>query len=711
MLSILPKLTRFLIVISFISLLVFYPQIVGATNSCTASASPASVQANSTTSFSFSITNTGSETVNYVRVMVPSENFTLQSSGVPSWTVYSGGSLVELVGGSVAPSSVFQFSLPATAGNSEAPSANWQVVTNTGTGEVSCTGSLGTTISGVADVLAPELSETAVTGITTSSATVSWTTNEASNSKVEYGPTEDLGFSKTVTTLVASHSVTLNGLSANTAYYYSAVSTDASGNIGRNDQNSLTTASSAGSTKITIPPPQTIIKSVTDTAAPGISITTNFSKPFEQPPLISGRATDAYGIAAVEYSTDGGVNWLPTDKLTSPGKKSTTFNFVPILFDDGNYQIVVRATDGSGNRGVSKIYTLVIDRLPPIVGSALISIGPLVLTPNENGQLVTISGVEHKVILSAAGGPVTIDLLIDNHVHSFSRSHETGLWNGAVIFAQSGFYELIVKAKDGGGNVTERRLTNVIVLDPGQLEGVDKGTITVYYQEPASKVWYLWDSRSFGQTNPRSFKDGTYSLFLPAGTYYLKISAPGYKTVTSSIFRLDSTAPINTDFTLEKTSPFSIFDLFRSQEVKISESQPPAEINPLLGKRALIFFLPAIEGTFESVTLRGHSSVLSFVNTWSDSSIEQISILDKFPRPNQIGTVVVQDNLSRIKILAKRGEYDLNLAIDEDGLLVDDFGIFTLPTHVFMDRKGVIKRVVPGVLTEEEIEKNLLDIL
>src|SRR3972149_1790796 len=198
MLSILPKLTRFLIVISFISLLVFYPQIVGAPNSCTASASPASVQANSTTSFSFSITNTGSETVNYVRVMVPSENFTLQSSGVPSWTVYSGGSLVELVGGSVAPSSVFQFSLPATAGNSEAPSANWQVVTNTGTGEVSCTGSLGTAISGIADVVPPELSETSVTGITSSSATIRWTTDADSNSKMVRSPPEVLAFVLTV---------------------------------------------------------------------------------------------------------------------------------------------------------------------------------------------------------------------------------------------------------------------------------------------------------------------------------------------------------------------------------------------------------------------------------------------------------------------------------------------------------------------------------
>ena len=617
---------------------------------------------------------------------------------------------MELVGGSVAPSSVFQFSLPATAGNSEAPSANWQVVTNTGTGEVSCTGSLGTAISGIADVVPPELSETSVTGITSSSATIRWTTNEASNSKVEYGPTEDLGLVKTVSALVASHSVTLNGLSANTAYYYSAVSTDASGNIGRNDQNSLTTATSTGKTTITTT--KTVTKNTTDTSAPGVSITTNLSRPFEQPPIISGRATDAYGIAAVEYSTDGGVNWLPADKLTSPGKKSTTFSFVPVLFDDGNYQIVVRATDGSGNIGASKTYILVIDRLPPIVGSALISIGPLVMTPNENGQLVTVAGAEHKVTLSAAGGPVTIDLLVDGHVHSLSRSSETGLWNGAVIFDQPGSYELIAKSKDGGGNVIERRLTAITVLNSGTVGTTAEGTVTVYYQEPASKVWHLWDARSFGQTNPQSFQDGTYSLFLPAGTYYLKVTAPGYRTITSDIFQLDSPTPINTDFILEKSDWLNLFPtLFRSQKVAIPEPESPAELNPLLGKSVPIFFLPTLEGTFESIALRGHASVLSFVNTWSESAVEQISILDKLPRPNQIGVVVVQENSSRTAVFSQRGGYDLNLAVDRDGRLADDFGIFTLPTHVFMDRRGVIKRVVPGVLTGEEMEKILLEVL
>ena len=243
------------------------------------------------------------------------------------------------------------------------------------------------------------------------------------------------------------------------------------------------------------------------------------------------------------------------------------------------------------------------------------------------------------------------------------------------------------------------------------MEGGEEGTITVYYQEPTSKVWHLWDAKSFSQTNPQSFKDGTYKFFLPPGVYYLRVESPGYKTVTSNIFQLDAPAPINTNFTLEKPSRINIFNIsFISKEIAIQETQDSFEENSLLDKPAPIFFLPALEGTFESVALRGRPSVLSFVNTWSGPSVEQISILDKFPRPNQLGTIIVQESPSRAKIFAERGEYDLNLAIDQEGQLVDDFNIFTLPTHVFLDKKGVIKKVVPGVLNVEEIEEILLEV-
>ncbi len=66
--------------------------------------------------------------------------------------------------------------------------------------------------------------------ITTSSAIITWSTDESSDSVVEYGPTTSYGTSKSDTTDVTSHSITLTGLSPSTTYHYRVKSTDSSGN-------------------------------------------------------------------------------------------------------------------------------------------------------------------------------------------------------------------------------------------------------------------------------------------------------------------------------------------------------------------------------------------------------------------------------------------------------------------------------------------------
>jgi hypothetical protein len=62
------------------------------------------------------------------------------------------------------------------------------------------------------------------------SATLKWTTDEASDSNVAYGPTPTLGSTTGNATLVTSHSVTLTGLTPGATYYYRVSSRDASGN-------------------------------------------------------------------------------------------------------------------------------------------------------------------------------------------------------------------------------------------------------------------------------------------------------------------------------------------------------------------------------------------------------------------------------------------------------------------------------------------------
>ena len=67
--------------------------------------------------------------------------------------------------------------------------------------------------------------------VTMSTATITWTTNVASNSRVDYGLAADsLTLNATSTTMVTSHSITLSGLTAGTTYYFRVTSVDASSN-------------------------------------------------------------------------------------------------------------------------------------------------------------------------------------------------------------------------------------------------------------------------------------------------------------------------------------------------------------------------------------------------------------------------------------------------------------------------------------------------
>ncbi len=67
--------------------------------------------------------------------------------------------------------------------------------------------------------------------ITTSSATITWTTDEPGNSTVNYGPTKSLGFSASDSRFVTGHAIDLSNLNPATLYYYEVSSTSEVGNI------------------------------------------------------------------------------------------------------------------------------------------------------------------------------------------------------------------------------------------------------------------------------------------------------------------------------------------------------------------------------------------------------------------------------------------------------------------------------------------------
>ena len=97
-----------------------------------------------------------------------------------------------------------------------------------------------------ADTTAPVISNVQTTNITSSAATITWTTDESSDGTVEYGLTTSYGGIVASSSLATSRSVTVSGLQSNTTYHYRVISKDAAGN----------TMTSGDQTFITLAPPK-----------------------------------------------------------------------------------------------------------------------------------------------------------------------------------------------------------------------------------------------------------------------------------------------------------------------------------------------------------------------------------------------------------------------------------------------------------------------
>jgi hypothetical protein len=137
----------------------------------------------------------------------------------------------------------------------------------------------------------PVITGISVSGITTTNASVSWTTNVAATTQVEYGPTTVYGTLTTLnSTLSTSHSQALAGLTLGTLYHYRVRSKNSSGVESISGDFAFQTSSTVNTT-----PPTVSIAAPANGA--NVSGTTT----------VSANATAAGGasVASVQFTLDG----------------------------------------------------------------------------------------------------------------------------------------------------------------------------------------------------------------------------------------------------------------------------------------------------------------------------------------------------------------------------------------------------------------------
>jgi thermitase len=93
----------------------------------------------------------------------------------------------------------------------------------------------------------PVITGVAPSGVTNTTATITWTTNRAATSQAQYGTTSAYGSTTPLdSTLVTSHSVALSNLAPATTYHYQVSSRDARGLVGASGDLTFTTLASGG---------------------------------------------------------------------------------------------------------------------------------------------------------------------------------------------------------------------------------------------------------------------------------------------------------------------------------------------------------------------------------------------------------------------------------------------------------------------------------
>lgn len=220
-----------------------------------------------------------------------------------------------------------------------------------------------TTIAGSgtppADTIPPVLSSIATSGTTAAGTTISWTTDELSDTQVDYGTTSSYGSSTSLnTSLSTSHNAILSSLSASTLYHYRVKSRDAAGNLAVSADQTFTTSAAPLLPDTTVPT-VSISAPINLATVSGASVSLAAAA---VDPTPTGPASTVSGVRDVQFKIDG-VNL--TTITSSP--YTTTWNSTSV--SNGTHSISAIAVDNAGNISTTATVTVTVNNvtsLPPV---------------------------------------------------------------------------------------------------------------------------------------------------------------------------------------------------------------------------------------------------------------------------------------------------------------------------------------------------------
>ena len=293
------------------------------------------------------------------------------------------------------------------------------------------------TVAVANDATAPVITNVTSSSITMSGATIVWTTNETSDSQVEYGPTLAYGSTTAIDgTLVMAHSAALSGLTDGIPYHFRVRSRDAAGNLAVSGDATFTTL---------------------DGTAPAVSITQPVTgSTVSAAVTVTANATDNVGVAGVQFKLDG-VN-LGSEDTSSP--YSIPWNTL------GSQDLIVAVAKVavapmviSAGSGFTKRLSV---SCPSCTSEDTVTEDKVQTAPGATAATFTLSAPAHYLAqmaaFKAAGTPVYVQGSANTQQNSgtttIAQAFGSPVGSGNLIVAAVAWHtNAVVSATDSTGNV------------------------------------------------------------------------------------------------------------------------------------------------------------------------------------------------------------------------------------------------------------------
>ncbi len=335
---------------------------------------------------------------------------------------------------------------------------------------------------------APVISNVQVTGISASSATISWTTSTPASSQVLYGTTASYGASTAnEPTLVRSHSQTLSGLAASTTYHFTEISTDAANQTATHADATITTTSAAP------PPPPPVISNVqASTTSTGATITWTTSTAASSQVLYG--ATAAYGTATATDPTLVTGHSVALAGL-APG---TTYHDQPVSVDGFGQQAAssdATFTTATASLSCPSLWSCADVGSPALNGSESLSGGSWTVRAGGADIYGTADQFHFAWQTLPGDGSVSAHVISQTNTSSWAKA---GLMLRATTDAGSLNYAVFITPGNGITvqyrntlNGTTAKLTTMAATAPLYLKASRSGTTFTAYSSSDGSTWTL----------------------------------------------------------------------------------------------------------------------------------------------------------------------------------------------------------------------------